>query len=90
MSTVISERIWNGGHNGGNGKDNMKDLQEMGKGSYRGDLFINIHKSVTFLFDCCIFLIRCSTSQLKWENQFDDRMLGQCCFISLDGTGFHI
>ena len=28
--------------------------------------------------------------QTKWENRFDDRMVGQCCFISLDNMDFHI
>ena len=42
------------------------------------------------LFDCCILLLLCSISEMKWETQFDDMMLGQCCIISLDGTEFCI
>ena len=32
----------------------------------------------------------CLIWQINSEYQFDERMFGQCCFISLDGTNIHI
>ena len=66
----------------------MKDLQEMGKDCYRGDLLLHICKCVVCSVYFCIILTSCFIAQI--QNQFDNRLLGQHCFISLDGTNFCI
>ena len=40
--TVVLKSIWDRGHYGSNGMDDLKNLQEMGKDCYRRDLLINI------------------------------------------------
>ena len=69
LGIVLSDSVWNGGHNGGNGQHNVKDLQEMGKDCYRGALFVNICKCfLCHLFDCCSILTLLFIVQIKWEN----------------------
>ena len=70
----------------------MENLQETGKGCYRGDPFTNIC-TYTPLFDCLIVALysqKCSLFWIKWENHLEGSIIGQHCFISLDGTDFCI
>ena len=46
LLVFLFESVQNRGRNGSDGKHNVKDLQEMGKDCYRGDLFIHIYKCV--------------------------------------------
>ena len=55
------------------------------------EIYSLTYVSVSHLvFYCCIILTFCFILQIKWDNQFDDRIADQCCSISLDGTDFHI
>ena len=64
----------------------------MGKDCYQGDLFINIGTFVVTVVCLIVVLI----SQMfvfalyRMGELFDRSIIGQCCFISLDGTDFNI
>ena len=50
VGIVVSEGVWDGGYNGGDGSDHTENLQELVRDCYRGDPFINISKFVVSIF----------------------------------------